>query len=178
MQPNSPQLKQLFYDSDILCPPTFGDCLPMVLSEAGAARFSRWFLPAWPPFQKLCSMKTGLLVPPNDIAALTAALQTLSQNREQRLTYGPTGPGAGAAGPRRPTNAKQLITLLKQNRRGKRELMHDVLLTVSAPFPPILKLKLPRETAVSRLHRYGQTFGADLIDYPIARQQTGWLGAH
>ena len=36
MQANSDPLKQLYFDSDIFCLPTYGDCLPMVLSEAGA----------------------------------------------------------------------------------------------------------------------------------------------
>ncbi len=37
MQANSAPLKQLFHTADIFCLPTYGDCLPMVLSEAGAA---------------------------------------------------------------------------------------------------------------------------------------------
>ena len=37
MQPNSQVLRQLYFDSHIFCLPTFGDCLPMVLSEAGAS---------------------------------------------------------------------------------------------------------------------------------------------
>lgn len=37
LEPNSPALKRLFFESDIFCLPTLGDCLPMVLSEAGAA---------------------------------------------------------------------------------------------------------------------------------------------
>ena len=34
--PNSPELIALYRAADVFCLPTFGDCLPMVLSEAGA----------------------------------------------------------------------------------------------------------------------------------------------
>jgi len=37
MKPNSPELKALYHSCDIFALPTYGDCLPMVLSEAGAA---------------------------------------------------------------------------------------------------------------------------------------------
>ncbi|MFZ1399058.1 MAG: glycosyltransferase family 4 protein [Candidatus Promineifilaceae bacterium] len=114
MQPNSPQLKQLFYDSDIFCLPTFGDCLPMVLSEAGAAGLPLVSTRVAAIPEIVQHEKTGLLVPPNDIAALTAALQTLSQNREQRLTYGQQAQALVRQAHDAPTNAKQLLTLLKQ----------------------------------------------------------------
>ncbi|MEQ1567128.1 MAG: glycosyltransferase, partial [Myxococcota bacterium] len=35
MKPNSPQLRALYHSSHVFCLPTLGDCLPMVLCEAG-----------------------------------------------------------------------------------------------------------------------------------------------
>ena len=37
LNPNMPELRELYYQSDIFCLPSQGDCLPMVLAEAGAA---------------------------------------------------------------------------------------------------------------------------------------------
>ncbi|MEZ4593157.1 MAG: glycosyltransferase family 4 protein [Chloroflexota bacterium] len=114
MQPNSPALKQLFYDSDIFCLPTFGDCLPMVLSEAGAAGLPLVSTSVAAIPEIVQQEKTGLLVPPNDTAALTAALRTLILNRDQRLAYGQQAQALVRQAHDAPTNARQLLTLLKQ----------------------------------------------------------------
>jgi glycosyltransferase involved in cell wall biosynthesis len=39
--PNDPALIELYHDCDVFCLPTMSDCLPMVLSEAGAAAIAR-----------------------------------------------------------------------------------------------------------------------------------------
>jgi glycosyltransferase involved in cell wall biosynthesis len=77
LQPNTLELKRLFFDSDIFCLPTQGDCLPMVLSEAGAAGLPSIStrLAAIPEI--VHDGKTGFLVPPGDLDALILALQRL-----------------------------------------------------------------------------------------------------
>ncbi|MFZ1399057.1 MAG: glycosyltransferase family 4 protein [Candidatus Promineifilaceae bacterium] len=55
--------------------------------------------------------------------------------------------------------------------------MHDVLLTVSGTIPANIEAEIAEgKRPLADYIAMAQTFGADLIDYPIARQQTGWLG--
>ena len=88
MSPNSAPLKKLYHDCDIFCLPTYGDCLPMVLSEAGAAG-----LPV--VSTKLAGIpeivqedNTGFLVQRGDVPALTNALMRLVVSPELRLQQG------------------------------------------------------------------------------------------
>lgn len=113
MQPNSAELKQLFYQSDIFCLPTFGDCLPMVLSEAGAAGLPLISTDVAAIPEIVRHEETGLLVPPHNTAALTAALRQLIVNRELRLTYGRNAQRLIQHDHDAPKNAARLLTLLK-----------------------------------------------------------------
>jgi glycosyltransferase involved in cell wall biosynthesis len=88
MQANSPALKQLYYDCDIFCLPTYGDCLPMVLSEAGAAGLPAVTTCVAAIPEIVQDGVTGFLVPPADVAALTAALHGLIANPELRIRQG------------------------------------------------------------------------------------------
>jgi glycosyltransferase involved in cell wall biosynthesis len=88
LHPNSAELKQLYHSCDIFCLPTAGDCLPMVLSEAGAAG-----LPA--VSTRLAGIpeivndgETGLLVPVGDEPALADALRQLILDQSLRLRLG------------------------------------------------------------------------------------------
>ncbi|MEZ4593156.1 MAG: glycosyltransferase family 4 protein [Chloroflexota bacterium] len=55
--------------------------------------------------------------------------------------------------------------------------MHDVLLTVSGTIPTDIESQIAEEKRpLADYIAMARTFGADLIDYPIARRQTGWLG--
>lgn len=88
MEPNSQPLKDLFFQSDIFCLPTLGDCLPMVLSEAGAAALPMVStrLAAIPEIVR--DGETGFLVEPNNLESLTVALQRLILNPDLRLCQG------------------------------------------------------------------------------------------
>ncbi len=88
MQPNSDALKQLYWACDIFCLPTYGDCLPMVLSEAGAAGLPlvSTRVAAIPEIAR--DGETGLLVPPGDAAALGAALRRLIEDADLRRRLG------------------------------------------------------------------------------------------
>lgn len=113
MQPNSAALKQLFHQSDIFCLPTFGDCLPMVLSEAGAAGLPLISTDVAAIPEIVRHGETGLLVPPHNTEALTAALRQLILNRAQRLAYGRNAQQLIQRDHDAPTNAVRLLTLLK-----------------------------------------------------------------
>jgi glycosyltransferase involved in cell wall biosynthesis len=88
MQPNSPALKQLYYDCDIFCLPTYGDCLPMVLSEAGAAGLPSVATAVAGIPEIVQEGETGLLVPRGDVPGLTAALARLAGDVDLRLRMG------------------------------------------------------------------------------------------
>ena len=88
LQPNSAMLKELFFRSDIFCLPTLGDCLPMVLSEAGAAGLPTVSTRIAGIPEIIQDGETGFLVPPGDVQALTAALQCLIEDPKLRLRQG------------------------------------------------------------------------------------------
>ena len=80
-----PALKQLYYGSDIFCLPTYGDCLPMVLSEAGAAGMAvvSTQMAAIPEIVR--NNETGLTVPAGDTAAVSEALRRLAASPDLRM---------------------------------------------------------------------------------------------
>lgn len=114
MQPNSAPLKALFHACDIFCLPTYGDCLPMVLSEAGAAGLPLVATQVGGIGEIVKAEETGFLIPAGDQAALTTALRTLVENPTLRLTQG----AQAAALVRREfdaeRNTERLLTLIKQ----------------------------------------------------------------
>ena len=88
MQPNSAPLKQLYFDSDIFCLPTYGDCLPMVLSEAGAAGLPSVSTRVAGIPEIIADGETGFVVSSGDLTALTSALSRLIENPALRLRLG------------------------------------------------------------------------------------------
>ncbi len=88
MEPNSERLKNLFSTSDIFCLPTLGDCLAMVLSEAGAAGLPTITTNIAAMPEIIQDGETGFLVPPGDLTALTVALRHLIQDPQLRLRQG------------------------------------------------------------------------------------------
>jgi glycosyltransferase involved in cell wall biosynthesis len=114
LEPNSVTLKNLFFQSDIFCLPTLGDCLPMVLSEAGAAGLPAisTSLAAIPEIIE--EGKTGFLVPPGDVEALAIALQRLIDDPHLRLRQGQAARQAVCANFDANHNAARLLDLMKQ----------------------------------------------------------------
>ncbi|MDZ4716932.1 MAG: glycosyltransferase family 4 protein [Roseiflexaceae bacterium] len=88
MQPNSAPLKALYHSCDIFALPTSGDCLPMVLSEAGAAGMAvvSTKLAAIP--EVIRDGQTGITVPVGDATALEQALRLLIQQPALRMQLG------------------------------------------------------------------------------------------
>lgn len=85
---NHPQLRALYHNCDIFALPTFGDCLPMVLSEAGAAGMAVVSTNVAAISEIIHPEKTGLLVPTGDVNALSSALRLLIEQPELRLRLG------------------------------------------------------------------------------------------
>lgn len=118
MQANSEPLKQLYYECDIFCLPTYGDCLPMVLSEAGAAGLPAvtTCVAAIPEIVR--DGVTGFLTPPGDVDKLTAALHALIANPELRIRQGQAAVERVRQGFDAEKNALRLLGLLKEVAEG------------------------------------------------------------
>lgn len=114
MQPNSEDLKKLYYDCDIFCLPTYGDCLPMVLSEAAAASLPVVSTKVGAIPEIVHDGQTGFLIPVGDSQALTAALRRLVNDpdlrRQLAIQAVEVAQGRYDAG----RNASQLLALLKE----------------------------------------------------------------
>jgi len=118
MQPNSAPLKQLYHDSDIFCLPTYGDCLPMVLSEAGAAGLPAVATAVAGIPEIVQEGETGLLVPRGDVPALTAALARLAADADLRQRMGGRAVEVVSAGFDAERNTFRLLDLLKEVAHG------------------------------------------------------------
>jgi glycosyltransferase involved in cell wall biosynthesis len=88
LKANNPQLKALYHSCDIFALPTFGDCLPMVLSEAGAAGMAVVSTNVAAISEIIHPDKTGLLVPIGNVDELYKALRELIEHPELRLRLG------------------------------------------------------------------------------------------
>ena len=88
IQPNSDVLRQLYWDCDVFCLPTYADCMPMVLSEAGAAGLPCISTAVGAIPEIVVDGVTGLVVPVGDAEALTGALRRLVESPELRLGLG------------------------------------------------------------------------------------------
>jgi glycosyltransferase involved in cell wall biosynthesis len=110
---NSEPLKRLYHTCDIFALPTFGDCLPMVLSEAGASAMAivSTSVAAIPEIVR--HGDTGLTVAAGDPAALAQALRELATNPALRMTLGERAMAHVTRNYDARTNAGRLLGLLK-----------------------------------------------------------------
>jgi glycosyltransferase involved in cell wall biosynthesis len=113
LQANSQPLKDLYHNCDIFALPTFGDCLPMVLSEAGATGMAIISTDVAGIPEIVRNGKTGLTVPAGDTASLTQALRELVTNPDLRMTFGENAIAHVTRHYDAPTNAGLLLDLLK-----------------------------------------------------------------
>ena len=86
--PNDPRLIALYHRCDIFALPTSGDCLPMVLSEAGAAGLPAVSTKVAGIPEVISAGETGLLIPPRDGTALRGALEQLASDAALRRRMG------------------------------------------------------------------------------------------
>jgi len=114
IQPNSPALKKLYHESDIFCLPTKGDCLPMVLSEAGAAGLPIVSTRVAAIPEIVQEGKNGFLIPPDDLPALVAALKHLIQDQNLRAEMGEHGIKIVRQNYDAVVNTARLLDLLKE----------------------------------------------------------------
>ena len=114
MEPNSAPLKQLFHESDIFCLPTYGDTLPLVLSEAGAAGLPLVATDVAGIREIVETGATGFLMPVSDARALASTLEPLVRSPDLRLDLGAGAAKLVAREFDAQRNARRLLDLLKQ----------------------------------------------------------------
>ncbi len=114
MQPNSSPLKQLYHQADIFCLPTYGDCLPMVLPEAGAAGLPVISTKVAAIPELVQDGESGFIVPTGDADALAIALRDLIRDKELRIQQGMRAIELVQSAFDAQQNAEQLLALLKQ----------------------------------------------------------------
>ena len=85
---NSPELIEQYHLADIFCLPTQGDCLPMVLAEAGAAGLPLISTDVGAISEIVRDGETGCLIPPDDLDALVGALRKLLVDAAFRRSCG------------------------------------------------------------------------------------------
>ncbi|MCX6054725.1 MAG: glycosyltransferase family 4 protein [Chloroflexi bacterium] len=88
---NDPRLIDLYHRCDIFALPTSGDCLPMVLSEAGAAGLPVISTTVAAIPEVIREGESGLLVAPGDTRALYGALEKLVSDPKLRTRMGIIG---------------------------------------------------------------------------------------
>ncbi len=113
MQPNSQPLKDLYHSCDIFALPTFGDCLPMVLSEAGASGMAVVSTDVAAIPEIVRNDDTGLTVPAGDQLALTEALRRLVVSPTLRMSLAERAMAHVAREYDAQKNAGRLLDLLK-----------------------------------------------------------------
>ncbi len=114
MQPNSSELKALYHQADIFCLPTYGDCLPMVLSEAAATKLPIISTAVAAIPEIVQAGKGGLLVKPGAVHELKDAILRLLENRADRIDMGEHAYNITKQNFDAQANAQQLFDLLKQ----------------------------------------------------------------
>jgi glycosyltransferase involved in cell wall biosynthesis len=112
MQPNSPELIALYHSSDIFCLPTMGDCLPMVLSEAGAAGLPLVSTAVGAIGEIVRDGDNGFLVMPGDVPMLTSRLRDLIVDPTLRQKLGRRAEGVVGDHFDAAKNAAKLVDLL------------------------------------------------------------------
>jgi glycosyltransferase involved in cell wall biosynthesis len=122
LEPNSAALIALYHRAHVFCLPTRGDCLPMVLSEAGAAGLPAVSTAVAGIPEIVRDGETGLVVPVDDVAALTAALHRLVDDAPLRQRLG--------------VNARELVLARFDAEKNVRLLVAVLLRTMGASVSP------------------------------------------
>ncbi|MFZ5918253.1 MAG: glycosyltransferase family 4 protein [Chloroflexota bacterium] len=111
--PNDPRLVRLYHQADVFCLPTWGDCLPMVLSEAMAAGLPVISTRVAGIPELVAHGESGFLIAPGDAAELAGALEILVENPALRVQMGQRGRRIVQEGFDAVTNTHRLLDVIK-----------------------------------------------------------------
>jgi glycosyltransferase involved in cell wall biosynthesis len=177
---NSAELIALFHRADIFCLPTRADCLPMVLSEAGAAGLPLVSTAVAGIPEIVKQDETGLLVPPDDVGALVAALRTLVESPELRQRLGAGAQRLAVREFDAQTNVDRLVDVIGSTLResaAQKAAPRRALVTVSGVIPDdvdqaVDEGRRPRPDYAA----LAEALDADLVDVAEARRRAGRPG--
>ncbi len=113
MEPNSQPLKDLYHSCDVFALPTLGDCLPMALSEAGAAGLAIISTDVAAIPEIVRHGETGLIMPAGDKAALISAIKALNDNAQYRVALASAAVAHVSRCYDGEANAERLLNMLK-----------------------------------------------------------------
>jgi glycosyltransferase involved in cell wall biosynthesis len=88
LTPNSTELIALYHQADVFCLPTKGDCLPMVLAEAGAAGLPIISTRVGGIPEIVREGKNGFLIDPEDTRGLVESMERLVCDQQLREEMG------------------------------------------------------------------------------------------
>jgi glycosyltransferase involved in cell wall biosynthesis len=91
VQPNAPELMELYSRADVFVFPTFADVLPLAIMEAMASSLPVVTTKVGAIGEQIEDGTTGFLVPPGDVGALVATTTRLVANPELRFRMGAAG---------------------------------------------------------------------------------------
>jgi glycosyltransferase involved in cell wall biosynthesis len=137
---NSTELIDLYHQADIFCLPTLGDCLPMVLSEAGAAGLPLVSTDVGAISEIVRDGETGVIVPPGDSESLHRALARLVADSELRQRLGANAEALVADRHDAEANARTLVDLILDVAGNQRQ--PRTILTVSGTVDPDLDARV------------------------------------
>ena len=110
---NSPELIEQYHLADIFCLPTLGDCLPMVLAEAGAAGLPLVSTDVGAISGIVREGETGHLIEPRSDVQLAAALSHLLTDADARRQFGAAAHALVKAEHDAAKNAGRIIEVLR-----------------------------------------------------------------
>lgn len=111
--PNSDLLRNLYATADLFVLPTLADCFPLVIQEAMAAALPVIATDVGAIGEAVRAGETGLLVPPGDVRALTAALNALVEDPTRRRAMGTRGRALAEQRFDSGANARRLLGIMK-----------------------------------------------------------------
>lgn len=112
LTPNSVELIDLYHSAHVFCLPTHGDCLPMVLSEAGAAGLPIVSTDVGAIGEIVRDGVTGWLVRPGDVPGLVERLLRLVDDRALAHGLGKAAAAHVAAHYDAERNARRVVDVL------------------------------------------------------------------
>lgn len=118
LRPNSPELRQMFGEADVLVLPTVADALPLVVVEAMAAGLPVIATRVAAIPEAVEHGVTGLLVPPGDLRSLTDALIRLARSPAERHAMGERARAVAVRRHDARINGKRIIGLMKRLARN------------------------------------------------------------
>lgn len=119
--PNSAALRLLYAQADLFVLPTLADCFPLVVQEAMAAGLPVVATDIGAIGEAVEHRRTGLLIPPDDRAALRAAIDALAGDHSLRRQLGAQGRAVAERRFDSALNAARIVDLLLSVARPRRD---------------------------------------------------------